>query len=583
MFGGHGNDAGTWQGWLNDLWKYNVETGQWTWMGGTDHRETLDLSVFGSLSVTDPRNQPGQRFSPTGWVDNARRQIWLFGGRGFGLSADPEALIFHDNLWTYRVDSSQWTWMGGSNVREGPGVYGQLGVPAATNQPVGRAGALSWFDNATQELWLSGGYTFSGILSDMWKHDLVSQQWTWVAGDNVTIDDRFPLYGQLGVADQGSRPGPRLGAVGWYDTAKRELWMFGGQISDGQRVTVLNDLWKFDLSSLQWAWMGPSQTPNGVSNFAPLQEDLGTPSWIIGISAGMSAIVILLVLAAVFILIRRRHKAHFAEDAVSAPQAAVMNISSSDLILGKCLGEGSYGAVYEGEYRGQPVAIKQLSGVTSNSVGGFFREASVMMSVPAHPNVVRLIGMCQQQNFFSLVMELVPGGSLSSFLTTTTPVADSEAKQLCRGIAAGMACLASQNIVHRDLAARNVLLTESRVPKVADFGFSRVVGDDGVGKTSTDVGPIRWMAPEALRDHAFSEKSDVWAFGCLMVEVFTYGAAPFADVDLFRVAVMVRDEGHAPPIPSQAPQWAHIVMSACFQREPEYRPRFQDICGMLQS
>jgi Bruton agammaglobulinemia tyrosine kinase len=107
------------------------------------------------------------------------------------------------------------------------------------------------------------------------------------------------------------------------------------------------------------------------------------------------------------------------------------------------------------------------------------------------------------------------------------------------------------------------------------------VDEGGVGRTANDVGPIRWMSPEALRDRIFSEKSDVWAFGCLMVEMFTQGKAPFEELDLFRVAVMVRDEGHAPPIPPLAPDWARQLMEGCFQRQPEQRPRFQEICDLL--
>jgi hypothetical protein len=303
----------------------------------------------------------------------------------------------------------------------------------------------------------------------------------------------------------------------------------------------------------------------------------------VGLVIGLSAVFVALIAAGaiIFAVWRRRHRRSFDDNLVELPeqvQHPVLNISSAELIRGVCLGEGAFGAVYRGQYRGHPVAIKQLRGVSSSAVGDFFREASVMLSAPAHPNIVRSIGMCQQQHLFSLVMELVPGGSLSSFLQNHGPLPDARARAVCQGIASGMACLAAENIVHRDLAARNVLLTEEFVPKVADFGFSRVVDEGGVGRTANDVGPIRWMSPEALRDRIFSEKSDVWAFGCLMVEMFTQGKAPFEELDLFRVAVMVRDEGHAPPIPPLAPDWARQLMEGCFQRQPEQRPRFQEIC-----
>jgi serine/threonine protein kinase len=93
--------------------------------------------------------------------------------------------------------------------------------------------------------------------------------------------------------------------------------------------------------------------------------------------------------------------------------------------------------------------------------------------------------------------------------------------RVVRGIARGMAHLASQNIVHRDLAARNILLDANFEPKVSDFGFSRVVGESGQGKTSAAVGPLRWMPPESLRDKEYSEKSDVWAYAITILGSFS--------------------------------------------------------------
>eukprot|EP01121_Diplochlamys_sp_Union-15-3_P009886 TRINITY_DN2719_c0_g1_i1.p1 TRINITY_DN2719_c0_g1~~TRINITY_DN2719_c0_g1_i1.p1 ORF type:complete len:116 (-),score=15.55 TRINITY_DN2719_c0_g1_i1:306-653(-) len=85
---------------------------------------------------------------------------------------------------------------------------------------------------------------------------------------------------------------------------------------------------------------------------------------------------------------------------------------------------------------------------------------------------------------------------------------------IATGIANGMSALAKQFIVHRDLAARNVLLTKERVPKIADFGYSRVLSEETkMGKTQTYFGPIKWMAPESIRELVYSEASDVWRYG----------------------------------------------------------------------
>jgi hypothetical protein len=316
-------------------------------------------------------------------------------------------------------------------------------------------------------------------------------------------------------------------------------------------------------------------------------EQADAPSNTVGIVVGVlvSLFVLLAVGVVLFIFFRKPKRSQLASISweMEGKSFPAMNINAKDLIRGRVLGEGSFGAVYEGQYQGNPVAIKQISSVTSASIGEFFRESSLMMSVPAHANVVRLIGVCQQQNAFSLVLELVPGGSLSSVIMSNklSTISEAELRRLCEGIAAGMAALAEHNIVHRDLAARNILLSEDlRTPKVSDFGFSRIVGDEGVGKTANDVGPIRWMAPESLKSSVFSEKSDVWSYGCMLIEIFT-GKPPFAELDVFKTAVAVRDEGHSPSIPETAPIWAQAIMHQCFHQDPQARPSFQEIRNQL--
>jgi hypothetical protein len=141
----------------------------------------------------------------------------------------------------------------------------------------------------------------------------------------------------------------------------------------------------------------------------------------------------------------------------------------------KKLGEGSYGAVWLGEWKNKFVAIKKLtSQVQVSAVNEFFREAALMLALEPSPNVVRTFGMCQERNNFSLVMELVLNGSLDVLLKN--PDVDSiltpeRVWELAMGIAKGMKSLADQRIVHRDLAARNILLGALNEPKVAEYVF----------------------------------------------------------------------------------------------------------------
>ena len=250
MFGGIGS-GGT--GFMNDLWKYDPGTNQWTWMKGSQTGN--HTGSYGTQGVAASTNLPPSRYSPSSWVD-AAGNLWMFGGLG------PTG--FFNDMWRYDPVTNQWTWMYGSNTINNAGSYGTQGVAAASNMPSARQNGACWTDNAGN-MWLFGGYNNSVggngqvAFSDMWKYDPVSNMWTWMGGPNV--NGQPAVYGTQGVAAAGNRPGSRSTAKSWTD-ASGNFWMFGGQYwSSGYRGT-LNDLWKYNPATNEWAWMKGSQSVN---------------------------------------------------------------------------------------------------------------------------------------------------------------------------------------------------------------------------------------------------------------------------------------------------------------------------------
>jgi hypothetical protein len=248
LFGGAQlNPNGSYLAVLNDLWNYNPTTGLWTWVGGSNTPNAL--GVYGSQGTAAAGNVPGARLGGSVWQD-ASGNVWLFGGLGLGLGANPLAQEYSD-LWEYSPTSAQWTWIGGSNAPSVAGIYGTQRAGVAGNGPGARVSAVSWKDSAGN-FWLFGGYGYGqqagyiGNLNDLWEYNLSAGVWTWISGSSSTASPG--TYGTQGVPALSNSPGGREQAGGWVD-ASGNFWLFGGFGFDSSGVQDdLNDLWRFAQS-----------------------------------------------------------------------------------------------------------------------------------------------------------------------------------------------------------------------------------------------------------------------------------------------------------------------------------------------
>ena len=252
LMGGYGYSS-TGLGYLNDLWKYNPTSNQWTWVSGDNiHNQN---GVYAGVA------KPGSRHGAISWTDGTGN-LWLMGGSGYASAG----IGLLNDLWKYSPALNSWTWLSGSNVPNQPGVYGIQGVAAATNIPGSRNDAVSWFAN--NYLWLMGGEGFtessSGTLNDLWKYDPLSNQWTWVSGDNTPF--QFGVYGTKGTGASSNKPGSRRNAVGWK-VMYGALWLMGGEGLGSAAPGWLNDLWKFDLTTNLWTWMHGDDAPYQYGNY----------------------------------------------------------------------------------------------------------------------------------------------------------------------------------------------------------------------------------------------------------------------------------------------------------------------------
>src|SRR5258706_1738229 len=199
-----------------------------------------------------------------------------------------------NDLWKGGYNSSGqwiWTWVGGSNVAGAIGIYGTQGVASSANIPGARYLSASWTDSQGN-LWLFGGYGSDSVgntatLSDLWKFDVSSGEWTSVGG--LATAGATGIYGTQGIADPANIPGSRKGSVSWID-ANGNVWLFGGIGFDSNgNAGELNDLWEYNPSTGWWTWQNGSNLLGDAGNHGTLgvgssstvpRARGGAPNWI---------------------------------------------------------------------------------------------------------------------------------------------------------------------------------------------------------------------------------------------------------------------------------------------------------------
>uniref|UniRef100_A0A8D2J038 Protein kinase domain-containing protein n=1 Tax=Varanus komodoensis TaxID=61221 RepID=A0A8D2J038_VARKO len=135
--------------------------------------------------------------------------------------------------------------------------------------------------------------------------------------------------------------------------------------------------------------------------------------------------------------------------------------------------------------------------------------------------------------------------------------------EMCFHVCEAMAFLESHQFIHRDLAARNCLVDTDLTVKVSDFGMTRYVLDDQYVSSLGTKFPVKWSAPEVFHYAKFSSKSDVWAFGILMWEVFTLGKPPYERYDNMQVIEKVC-RGYRLYRPQLASKAVYQIMCSCW-------------------
>ncbi|XP_056629283.1 protein-tyrosine kinase 6 [Triplophysa dalaica] len=258
-------------------------------------------------------------------------------------------------------------------------------------------------------------------------------------------------------------------------------------------------------------------------------------------------------------------------------------LPKDEFTLEEQLGKGFFADVYRGNWKGiVNVAIKILKKNECMTQKEFRMETEILKKL-RHRHLITLFAVCTSSAPFYIITELMEKGNLLNFLREQEgrDLEPQTLTEMASQVADGMAFLEEQNSIHRDLAARNVLVGQNYICKVADFGLARIIKEPIYTSEDKKI-PYKWCAPETISHGRFSNKSDVWSFGILLYEMFSYGGIPYPGYTNCQVFNLI-GSGYRMPAPDKCPSHIYDIMLMCWKISADERPDFSYVKDLLMN
>lgn len=261
-------------------------------------------------------------------------------------------------------------------------------------------------------------------------------------------------------------------------------------------------------------------------------------------------------------------------------------IQPQHLAFDSMVGSGGSAQVFRGRWKNEEVAIKKIS--SSEHIEAMGKEINALRNL-SHPALVRFIGACLQPPWLLIVMEFLPGKTLFERIFYAKAEAETlsplHRSRISMQVADGVQFLHSHLVVHRDLKSMNILLDSAGRAKICDFGLAQPMALEETHisrKIQGEGGSPRYMAPELFSpDGKITEKVDIWAFGCILIELF---ASILAYADCITMAEMkdkMLVQKEPPRIPAVVPLSLAALIHGCHHFDETKRPSAPDLLKQL--
>ncbi|XP_070547504.1 fibroblast growth factor receptor-like [Ptychodera flava] len=208
-----------------------------------------------------------------------------------------------------------------------------------------------------------------------------------------------------------------------------------------------------------------------------------------------------------------------------------------------------------------------------------------MRSLTDNENIVSCLKELTTEVPLRFVQEYCHYGNLKSYLKKLDREATEMRELLLFSLdcAKGMCFLAEMQCVHRQLSARVVMVDGQKTCKISELGFSTAVMDqETYERMNKGTLPIRWMALESIDECLYTSATDVWSYGILLWEIFSFGINPYRGMNLKDVVSNVQ-QGYRLPMPNKCPEDVYSIMQKCWQEDPSCRPTFYDLVELLET